>query len=379
MIDNMVSLSKQIRNKEMFVQYLIEQQSEIVKEWIKSINIKEDDPYKEKVADNGRSMYALVLDLIKGSFDEEKLKQLAYEVAKERNEVNVNIGYFLNNVNIGRSLIVKYVFKANFPTCDLKQLINDINNLFDLYNYYAVTRYTDLQNQMIEEKDYFINENHKDKLVVLGQISSSFIHEFRNPLTAIIGFNKLLKKENPHMKYLDIMEYELQQLNFRISQFLHTSKSGLNTEQIENVSIQDLLNEIEQLTYASIVDVNVNTEIEIPSDFFVKASREELKQVLLNLFINSIDALRQTDKSRCLKVNSYTTLDEQVITISNNGPAIASESIKFIFEPFFTTKELGTGIGLYVCKKIIERYEGYMRCTSNNNLTTFSIHFPKNG
>ena len=229
---------------------------------------------------------------------------------------------------------------------------------------------------MIEEKDDIINENYKDKLVLLGQISASFLHEFRNPLTSIMGFNKLLKRENPNLKYLDIMEYELQQMNFRIAQFLHTSRGKFNTEQKENVSIKGLVHEIEQLTYTSIVDVGINLEIDISSEFFVVASREEMKQVLLNLFINSIDALGHIEQPRYLKVHSYTTSEEQVITVTNNGPAIASKSIKHIFEPFFTTKELGTGIGLYVCKKIIERYEGYMKCTSSNNLTTFSIHFP---
>ena len=371
-------LSKEIiySEKEMFIHYLIEQKLAIFKDWIKAINIKEDHPYKEKIMENVFCLYALVLDLFSDISFDESLKQLANEMAKECLEAQENIGQFVNDVNIGRSVIVKYVFRANIPAYHLEPFINDINNLFDTYNYYAVTNYTNLKNKVIEEKDFFINENHKDKLVLLGQISSSFIHEFRNPLTSVMGFNKLLKKENPHLKYLDIMEYELQQLNFRIAQFLHTSKVELNMQKSENVYIKELLNEIEQLTYASIVDVSINTEIEIPQSFFVLVNRDEIKQVLLNLFINSIDALRSIDQRRRLIVNCFTTLEEQVITVSNNGPAIDSESINCIFEPFYTTKELGTGIGLYVCKKIIERYDGYMKCTSNDNLTTFSIHFP---
>ncbi len=371
-------LSKEIIyiEKEMFIHYLVEQKLAIYKEWIKAINIKEDHPYKEKIMENVFYLYALVLDLFSDTSFDEKLKQLANEMAKACLEAQENIGQFVNDVNIGRSVIVKYIFRANIPSYHLEPYINDINNLFDTYNYYAVTNYTNLKNKVIEEKDFFINENHKDKLVLLGQISSSFIHEFRNPLTSVMGFNKLLKKENPHLKYLDIMEYELQQLNFRIAQFLHTSKVELNMQQSEKVYIKELLNEIEQLTYSSLADVSVKTEIEIPSSFFVFVNRDEIKQVLLNLFINSIDALRSIDQRRRLIVNCFTTLEEQVITVSNNGPAIDSDTKKCIFEPFYTTKELGTGIGLYVCKKIIERYDGYMKCTSNDYLTTFSIHLP---
>jgi signal transduction histidine kinase len=102
-----------------------------------------------------------------------------------------------------------------------------------------------------------------------------------------------------------------------------------------------------------------------------------LKQVLLNLIINSIDALKSREQPKVLRVLTCTVNNERIIKISNNGPAIASEYLDTIFEPFFTTKELGTGIGLYVCRKIIEANNGYMTCESNEKETTFSIHFPR--
>src|SRR5690606_37479598 len=97
----------------------------------------------------------------------------------------------------------------------------------DQYLYYSVTCYSDVKNQIIDEKTKFIDTSHKDRLTLLGQMTSSFIHEFRNPLTSIQGFIQLLKSENPQMKYLDIISIELQQLNFRISQFLLLSKKEL--------------------------------------------------------------------------------------------------------------------------------------------------------
>ncbi|MDO7488678.1 HAMP domain-containing sensor histidine kinase [Peribacillus frigoritolerans] len=138
-----------------------------------------------------------------------------------------------------------------------------------------------------------------------------------------------------------------------------------------------LIEEIQELTYANIVDASVNVEIDIYPNFVMTASKDGLKQVFLNLFINSIDALKDKEHPRILRINSLIEANERIIRISNNGPAIASELIESIFEPFVTTKELGTGIGLYVCKKIIESNDGYMNCDSNENSTTFSIHFPK--
>lgn len=372
----MKSTTEQMWNNKVLIKYLEEQESLFLNEWNETIIINENDPYKEKIKKNGYEMYSLVMKTINGPLSEDILKQLAYKVANERIAANINIGDFLYNINLGRNIIVRNIFGANIPINDMKLFIDDINKHFDTFSYHAVTRYTNLKNEVIEEKNSFISENHKDKLALLGQISSSFVHEFRNPLTAIIGFSKLLKRENPNLKYLDIMDYELNQLNFRITQFLHTSKAEFNQDQIEEISITELFKEIQQLTYASIVDANIYVDIEISSEFFITASRNELKQVLLNLFINSIDALTHKDQPRSLKVFSFTKSSEQVIKISNNGPAIASEYIESIFEPFFTTKELGTGIGLYVCRKIIERYDGYMKCVSNDDLTTFSIHFP---
>ncbi|MBK5483393.1 MULTISPECIES: histidine kinase N-terminal domain-containing protein [unclassified Peribacillus] len=369
-------LSEQKKYKKVLIQYLEENQSLFLNEWNETIKVNEIDPYKEKIKENGYGMYSLVINIFNGSLSNDVLTKLAYQVANERLKANINIGDFLYNINLGRNIIVRNVFGANIPIKYIQKFIDEINTHFDTFSYHAVTRYTNLTNEVIEEKQSFISENHKDKLAVLGQISSSFVHEFRNPLTAIMGFNKLLIRENPNLKYLDIIDYELNQLNFRITQFLHTSKSDFNEEQREEISVLELLEEIQQLTYASIVDASVNVEIDIYPNFVITASKDGLKQVFLNLFINSIDALKGKDQPRTLKIHTMTEPNERVIRISNNGPAIASEMIESIFEPFFTTKELGTGIGLYVCKKIIESNDGYMNCVSNDNLTTFSIHFP---
>ncbi|RRN71553.1 histidine kinase [Peribacillus simplex] len=365
-----------MKYKNVLIQYLEENESLFLNEWNKTIKIDEIDPYKERIKENGYGMYSLVIQTFKEALFEDVLIKLAYQVAKERLEANINIGDFLYNINLGRNIIIRNVFGANIPIYYMQKFINEINLHFDTFSYHAVTRYTNLTNEVIEEKKSYISENHKDKLAVLGQISSSFVHEFRNPLTAIMGFNKLLKRENPGLKYLDIIDYELNQLNFRITQFLHTSKSDFNEEQREEISVLKLIEEIQELTYANIVDASVNVELDIYPNLVMTANKDGLKQVFLNLFINSIDALKDKEHPRILKIDSLIEANEKIIRISNNGPAIASELIESIFEPFVTTKELGTGIGLYVCKKIIERNDGYMNCVSNEYLTTFSIHFP---
>jgi signal transduction histidine kinase len=372
----MESSSELSRYREVLVQYFEQRHSQFIDEWNEKIKIDKHDPFKKRIRENGYEMYSLTINSLKESIPEDVIKHLANKVARERLKANVNIGDFLYNINLGRNIILRSIFEANIPIQYIQIFNEIINKQFDTFSFYAVTIYTNLKNEMIEEKNVFINENHKDKLALLGQVSSSFVHEFRNPLTAIIGFNKLLKRENPDLKYLDIIDYELNQLNFRITQFLHTSKAEFNEEENEEIYIIDLFDEIQHLTYASLIDENINVDIHISPGFFITAGRNGLKQVLLNLFVNSIDALKDKDQPRKMEIVSKLENGEKVIKVSNNGPAIEREYIESIFEPFFTTKELGTGIGLYVCRKIIESYNGYLKCESNNDLTTFSIHFP---
>lgn len=368
-------LLKQSEYQKLIEDLLIKEEASLYREYLDSIIIPNKEDYLENMEQPRKNMFIQLINTINGTISESQIKEMATRTAVERMD-DINIGDVLYNINQGRRIFVNFVLKMDIPSYVLQSTINNINRQFDTFSYEMVSTSIHLKNKVIDQKTTFINENHKDKLALLGQISSSFVHEFRNPLTAVMGFNKILRKEFPDMKYLDIMEYELNQLNFRISQFLHTSKAEFNEEIIMDISIRDLIEEIRQLSYANIIDTNVKVEIDVPEDLIIKASRNGLKQVALNLFVNSIDALKNQPPQRVIKVKSTIKNNQLVISLSNNGPMIANEIIESIFEPFFTTKELGTGIGLYVCKKIIDSYNGDLLCTSNPEWTEFSIYLP---
>jgi len=192
-----------------------------------------------------------------------------------------------------------------------------------------------------------------------------------------MGFVKLLKNENPQMPYLDIINNELEQLKFRITQFLHTSKlNSVNESKIEAIIIKHVLEEVIDFLYPSIVDGNIQVSSTMHADAKVCGDRNELKQVFLNLLMNAIDAVREDEKQRHIYINVEEDDDQIAVSISNNGIPISKDAVKLIFEPFYTTKKLGTGIGLFVCKNIIEKHNGKIHCTSNEELTTFKITLP---
>jgi signal transduction histidine kinase len=115
---------------------------------------------------------------------------------------------------------------------------------------------------------------------------------------------------------------------------------------------------------------------EFCSDIKIEANKDQIKQVFLNILLNSIDAVKQKDKPRKVVVSCQKEDEEIIVNISNNGPIIPHDTLNTIFEPFYTTKELGTGIGLFVCKNIIEKHNGDLVCQSDDRKTTFSIHLP---
>lgn len=201
------------------------------------------------VTSNVLQMIELVKMNIVGSLSEEANKQLAYKIAIERAEVNANFGEFVYIVNLGRSSICKYIIQSGLTIQILQPILDNVNSQFDRLSYYAVTKYSELKESQLREKTLLINQNHKDRLSILGQMSSSFVHEFRNPLTAIIGFTKLLKDENPALKYLDIIDHELEELKFRITQFLHTSKMDTMEKEKEKVSIAALFDNLLNFIY----------------------------------------------------------------------------------------------------------------------------------
>jgi signal transduction histidine kinase len=353
---------------------------ELLLEWENSIVISKGDPYKDKISLNGIAIFNIVLTMHTMTEEEllETIQKYALEISEERALANINIGDFVYNVNLGRTVLYSYLSKSGLVWADLEESINKINFCFDKFLYYAVTHYTEAKNKIIEEKTMFIDSTHQDRLTLLGQMTSSFIHEFRNPLTSIQGFIQLLKADYPEMKYLDIISSELDQLNFRISQFLLLSKKELIGKEKEQFNQNKLIDEVLNFLYPSILDGKVKIKKDIVDEITLYGYADEMRQVFINIIFNAIDVLNHhripnpTIEIKCnIENNSHV-----VLSISNNGPMIPAELSKTIFEPFFTTKKLGTGLGLFVCKEIIEKHKGELTCLSTPDLTVFTIKLP---
>lgn len=355
--------------------FLDKHEATMVEEFRAQVVVSEHDQFKDFIHLNGQAMYRMVVGYFREEVTQEEIKQLARKVANERNQADINIGDFVYNVCLGRQLILDLLQSGSFSASILVPAIVKVNECFDVFLVHAVSEYTTLKNNDLAEKNLFIERSHKDRLTILGQMASSFVHEFRNPLTSIIGFSKLLKEDHPDLPYVDIIVNELYQLNYRVSQFLLVSKKGVIQRKSEVFNIQQLFEEILAFLYPNIVDVNADIQCRIDPLCELTGYRDEIKQVFINIISNALDALHRKAGNKIIAIDVLQTEGTTQVSISNNGVGIPPDLLNVIFEPFFTTKELGTGIGLYVCKEIIERHAGTISCESSEASTTFTMQF----
>ncbi len=219
-----------------------------------------------------------------------------------------------------------------------------------------------------------------DKLALLGKIAASIAHEVRNPLTSIRGFIQLLR---PHLKSLGKDEYakiimdEIDRANEIIYEFLNSSKPSVPDKQ--EVHVSSLLKEIRLLFESEALLRGCDIElIPVEPALTVCIDVKQMKQALLNLVKNSLDAVEREPKHRGrIRISADQYGDKIRISIQDNGTGMDANTLAQLFDPFFTTKEEGTGLGLPVCYRIIKNHGGLIAVDSVvGSGTTFFITLP---
>ncbi|MGE8205099.1 histidine kinase N-terminal domain-containing protein [Heyndrickxia sp. NPDC080065] len=356
---------------------LEEYKEEFFSIWEKQTLISEEDSFNDFIFLNGETLYDLIQKSLSSPIEELDilLEPYAQQVIGARNFGNLNMGEFVYNVNIGKTIICKELLHSYSKIDDLQPFIDKIYYVFDKFLYYSVTHYSNIKDQIIEEKNEYITSTHHERLTLLGQMTSSFVHEFRNPLTSIHGFVQLLRSENPQLPYMDIIANELEQLKFSISQFLMLSKKEIVELEMTTFSLNDLIEEVLSFLYPRILEVNVDIQKNYLHELSILGFKDAIRQVLINIIFNAVDVLKDIEHP-VMQIELDTTSDSVILDIANNGPRIPEGLLDNIFEPFVSTKEAGTGLGLYVSKNTIEKHGGTLTCQSNDDWTVFTIILP---
>jgi len=222
-----------------------------------------------------------------------------------------------------------------------------------------------------------------EKLAVAGRLAASIAHEINNPLTAVTNLLFLVRSASDleeAQQYALQAEDELR----RVSEIAnHTLVFHRSSKYPERVEVAQLLESAVVLFRAKLRNQNINVAVECDEDCTMVCSLGEIRQVLVNLVANAIDAMRKGGNLllRGTAVpHPSTSVPGVRISVIDHGEGIAPAALPKLFEPFFTTKgNVGTGLGLWLTQDIVDRHGGFIRARNHHRPrgAVFSFWIPK--
>jgi len=201
---------------------------------------------------------------------------------------------------------------------------------------------------------------------LLGELSSAIAHELNQPLTSILSNaqagRRLLAAEDANLADIGEILDDIARDDRRAADIIQRLRELLQTGTVthEQFDVNVVLQETIDLLDADIRDLGVTLTLALEKDLLVlQAGRTEIQQIVINLLLNAMSALRDTlPGQRHIHIRTARQNDNISITVSDNGSGIPEEDLPHIFDAFFTRKSDGLGMGLAISRRIIEAYGG---------------------
>jgi signal transduction histidine kinase/putative methionine-R-sulfoxide reductase with GAF domain len=217
-----------------------------------------------------------------------------------------------------------------------------------------------------------------DKLAALGQLAAGIAHEIRNPLTSINilihSMTENLPSGDSHKEDLEVIEEEINRINEIVDQFLRFAKPA--PPLLEKADVLSVFEETLQLLRPQIEKQRIVVRKVFQALPIIQMDREQMKQAILNLLLNAIQAMPGGGQ---LTLKAKNSEDDQWIhlSIQDSGIGIPGEDLNKLFDPFFSTKEGGIGLGLSIAHRIIDQHHGKIEVESAPGKgTLFTIWLP---
>lgn len=267
----------------------------------------------------------------------------------------IPLRHFLQNI------IDKFIFKESY--------INIANS------------YTQFKHQAAE----------KEKFKAVATLASGMAHEVKNPLTAIKTFAEYLPQKLDDkeflLKFSELVNKEVARIDQTIKDLLEFAKPS--PPDFRQVNISKLIQETLDLLNSQFVEQHIEVNFQGDKHVYIQADTNQIKQALLNLSLNAIDAMphggmltvkvaehNKGHKSAFIPIIHPNA--EVIISITDTGKGIPEKKMKKIFDPFYTNKDDGTGLGLSITKGIIEEHGGKIKVASTpGEGSTFTIRLNK--
>lgn len=189
-------------------------------------------------------------------------------------------------------------------------------------------------------------------------------HEIKNPIAVCKGYLDMfdVNNNNHSRKYIPIIKSEINRTLILLQDFLDCNHLKITKDILDiNMLLSDVEEECKPLLNSK--KINYISNIDYDEELYIEGDYERLKQVLVNIIKNSIEASNSRNNSY-IKVNSDIINNKIYITIEDNGEGIKKEDLKKIGQPFYTTKKDGTGLGVTLSSEIIKAHNGTIKYTS---------------
>jgi len=232
---------------------------------------------------------------------------------------------------------------------------------------------------------------HQDKMMSLGRLAASVVHEINNPLAGILNYICLMRRildrgqlaadqQDKFRHHLELIESETRRCSQIVSGLLTFSRKS--PPSFMQVQVEDLINRCMLLSQHKIQLSRISIKISIPTSLPpVLGDFNQLQQCLINLIFNAMDAMPD---GGTLEISARADLSQKevFIQVKDSGPGISPSDLPHIFEPFYSTKNegYGVGLGLSTVYGIMERHHGRVQVESQvGKGTTFTLELPVEG
>ena len=229
---------------------------------------------------------------------------------------------------------------------------------------------------------------HMTRVSTLGQLSASIAHQLNQPLTAIMSnaeaAQQLLGRENVDVAELREICSDILNADHRAAEVIRRLSALFRREEVQRqrLDLNELLADTLELTRDELLSrhILVITELREPLPA-IEGGRIQLQQVFLNLVMNAADAMQDTKEAeRRLDVRTDAKDGEVRVSVTDAGSGILARDVEKVFDPFWTTKSGGMGMGLAVCRSIVDAHRGALTAANNPDRgATFRVTLPAIG
>src|SRR5713226_9771625 len=214
---------------------------------------------------------------------------------------------------------------------------------------------------------------HANRVATIGQLTASITHEVNQPITAAVTYalaaRRFLSAEPPNFREVDDALSLIVKEGNRAGEVVGRVRALIKKAppRKDAVAINDAILEVIALTRTEAANNNVSVRTQLAEGLpHIRGDRVQLQQVLLNLIINAIEAMRDVgEEERELLISTRNEPDGVSVEVRDSGPGFAPAALERVFEAFYTTKPSGLGLGLSICRSIIEAHNGQLWASPN--------------